>query len=99
MATMTIRMPDEKHRRLQQLAADQGVSLNRLVDDPEVLHRPHDEGDVPLVVINGGEQEEERAEVGRPGEQKVVGHAGHTEHTPRDVRGDRHVGAPVDPAL
>ena len=33
MATMTIRMPDEKHRRLQQLAADQGVSLNRLVDD------------------------------------------------------------------
>jgi len=33
MATMTIRLPDEKHRRLQQLAASQGVSLNRLVDD------------------------------------------------------------------
>ena len=37
MATMTIRMPDEKHRRLQQLAADQGVSLNRLVDDLSTL--------------------------------------------------------------
>ena len=33
MATMTIRLPDEKHQRLQQLAASQGVSLNRLVDD------------------------------------------------------------------
>ena len=33
MATMTIRLPDEKHQRLQQLAKSQGVSLNRLVDD------------------------------------------------------------------
>ena len=33
MATMTIRLPDEKHRRLQKLAKSQGVSLNRLVDD------------------------------------------------------------------
>ena len=30
---MTIRLPDEKHRRLQRLAKSQGVSLNRLVDD------------------------------------------------------------------
>lgn len=33
MATMTIRLPDEKHQRLQRLAKSQGVSLNRLVDD------------------------------------------------------------------
>ena len=33
MATMTIRLPDEKHRRLQRLSKSQGVSLNRLVDD------------------------------------------------------------------
>ena len=33
MATMTIRLPDEKHLRLQRLAKSQGVSLNRLVDD------------------------------------------------------------------
>ena len=33
MATMTIRLSDEKHRRLQQMAASQGVSLNRLVDE------------------------------------------------------------------
>ena len=33
MATMTIRMPDDKHRRLQQLAESQGVSLNTLVGE------------------------------------------------------------------
>ena len=33
MATMTIRLPDEKHQRLQRLAKSQGLSLNRLVDD------------------------------------------------------------------
>jgi predicted transcriptional regulator len=33
MATMTIRLPDEKHRRLRQLAKSHGVSVNRLVDD------------------------------------------------------------------
>ena len=33
MATMTIRLPDDKHERLQQLAKSQGMSLNRLVDD------------------------------------------------------------------
>ena len=33
MATMTIRMPDDKHRRLQRLAESQGVSVNKLVDE------------------------------------------------------------------
>ena len=33
MATMTIRMPDDKHRRLQRLAESQGVSLNTLVGE------------------------------------------------------------------
>jgi hypothetical protein len=33
MATMTIRLPDEKHRRLQRLAKSRGLSLNRLVDE------------------------------------------------------------------
>jgi len=33
MATMTIRMPDEKHKRLQQLAVSQGVSVNKLVEE------------------------------------------------------------------
>ena len=33
MATMTIRLPDAKHERLRRLAARNGVSLNKLVDE------------------------------------------------------------------
>jgi predicted transcriptional regulator len=33
MATMTIRLPDEKHHRLRLLAQRKGVSLNKLVDE------------------------------------------------------------------
>jgi predicted HicB family RNase H-like nuclease len=33
MATMTIRLPDEKHHRLRLLAQRNGVSLNKLVNE------------------------------------------------------------------
>lgn len=33
MATMTIRLPDTKHARLKQLAARQGMSLNKLIEE------------------------------------------------------------------
>lgn len=33
MATMTIRLPDDKHERLKQLAASRGVSLNKLFEE------------------------------------------------------------------
>jgi len=33
MATMTIRIPDAKHKRLRLLAKSQGVSLNKLVEN------------------------------------------------------------------
>jgi len=33
MATMTIRLPDEKHHRLRLLAQHNGVRLNKLVDE------------------------------------------------------------------
>ena len=33
MATMTIRIPDAKHERLRRLAEQQGISLNKLVED------------------------------------------------------------------
>ena len=33
MATMTIRLPEEKHHRLRLLAERNGVSLNKLVDE------------------------------------------------------------------
>lgn len=33
MATMTIRLPDEKHERLKQLAGQRGLSLNKLIEE------------------------------------------------------------------
>jgi plasmid stability protein len=33
MATLTIRIPDEKHRRLKQLAESKGISVNKLIDE------------------------------------------------------------------
>ena len=31
MATLTIRMPDDKHSRLKQLAESRGISVNKLI--------------------------------------------------------------------
>ena len=33
MATMTIRLPDDKHERLKLLADQRGVSLNKLIEE------------------------------------------------------------------
>lgn len=33
MAAFTVRLPDDKHRRLKALAASQGTPLNRLIDE------------------------------------------------------------------
>jgi predicted transcriptional regulator len=33
MATMTIRLPDDKHDRLKRLAEQRGVSLNKLIEE------------------------------------------------------------------
>ncbi len=33
MSTLTIRMPEGKHARLQNLAKARGVSMNRLIDE------------------------------------------------------------------
>ena len=33
MAALTVRLPDDKHRRLKALAASQGTPLNRLIDE------------------------------------------------------------------
>ena len=33
MATMTIRIPDDKHERLKLLAEQRGLSLNKLIED------------------------------------------------------------------
>jgi predicted transcriptional regulator len=33
MATLTIRMPDDKHSRLKQLAESRGISINKLIEE------------------------------------------------------------------
>ena len=33
MAALTVRLPDEKHRRLKALAKSRGTPLNRLIDE------------------------------------------------------------------
>ncbi len=33
MATLTVRLPDDKHTRLKNLARQRGISLNRLMDE------------------------------------------------------------------
>jgi predicted transcriptional regulator len=33
MATLTIRLPDEKHDRLKQLAELRGISMNKLIEE------------------------------------------------------------------
>jgi predicted transcriptional regulator len=33
MATLTIRLPDDKHSRLKKLAETQGVSINKLIEE------------------------------------------------------------------
>ena len=33
MATLTIRLPDDKHQRLKQLAQSRGISINKLMEE------------------------------------------------------------------
>jgi hypothetical protein len=33
MATLTIRLPDDKHARLKELAISRGISINKLVEE------------------------------------------------------------------
>ncbi len=33
MTTLTIRLPEDKHQRLRELARRRGISLNRLIDE------------------------------------------------------------------
>lgn len=37
MTTMTIRLPDDKHSRLKNLAASRGISLNKLLDEATTM--------------------------------------------------------------
>lgn len=37
MATLTIRLPDEKHERLRQLAGSRHLSMNKLIEELSTL--------------------------------------------------------------
>lgn len=37
MSALTIRLPDDKHRRLKELSKRRGTSLNRLIDEMTTL--------------------------------------------------------------
>ena len=37
MATLTIRLPDEKHSRLKELAQAKGISINKLIEELSTL--------------------------------------------------------------
>jgi predicted transcriptional regulator len=37
MSALTIRLPDDKHRRLKELSARRHVSINRLIDEMATL--------------------------------------------------------------
>ncbi len=37
MATLTIRLPDEKHNRLKELARAKGISVNKLIEELSTL--------------------------------------------------------------
>jgi predicted DNA-binding protein len=37
MATLTIRLPDEKHNRLKELAQTKGISVNKLIEELSTL--------------------------------------------------------------
>lgn len=53
MATMAIRLPDDKHERLQQLTVSEGVSLNRLVDDLSSVALVQYDAEVRFQVLAG----------------------------------------------
>jgi predicted transcriptional regulator len=37
MATLTIRLPDDKHTRLKELARTRGISVNKLIEELSTL--------------------------------------------------------------
>lgn len=43
MSTLTIRLPDDKHRRLKALAENRKISVNRLVDELTTIALANDD--------------------------------------------------------
>ena len=43
MATLTIRLPDEKHERLKALARSKSISINKLIDELATMALANDD--------------------------------------------------------
>ena len=57
MATLTIRLPDDKHQRLRQLAKHRKISINKLIEELSTLAAiciQAQPGDQVLIMSNGG---------------------------------------------
>jgi predicted HicB family RNase H-like nuclease len=37
MATLTIRLPDDKHARLKEIARSRGISINKLIEELSMI--------------------------------------------------------------
>ena len=59
MGTLTIRLPEEKHERLRQLAAQRNISLNKLIEELST---------VALAEFDAETRFRARAALGRPEE-------------------------------
>ena len=46
MSTLTIRLPEDKHDRLRELARRRGISLNRLMDEISTIALAQDDTEI-----------------------------------------------------
>jgi predicted transcriptional regulator len=51
MATVTIRLPEDKHDRLRELARRRGISLNRLMDELSTIALAQDDTEMRFRVL------------------------------------------------
>ncbi|MDA1143228.1 MAG: toxin-antitoxin system HicB family antitoxin [Planctomycetota bacterium] len=62
MSTLTIRLPDEKHARLRQLAKHRGISVNKLVEEMATITLAEFDAETRFRALAGrGSAEEGRA--------------------------------------
>jgi predicted transcriptional regulator len=71
MTALTVRLPDEKHRRLKALAKSRGTPLNRLIDEMTTLMLAEFDAETRFQVR--AERGADRAELGLALLEKAAG--------------------------
>ena len=61
MATLTIRLPDDKHLRLKKLAESQGLSINKLIEELSTIALVEFDTHIRKVITN-----QEKIELAEP---------------------------------